>query len=135
MWAYVATYQMPNDDPAALERRVRIDYPVRVDRVHRPRQLPTLRLQRAFGAPGRSRRASSAAAVWSHWMWFLVPHGTVAYLLSAPPRPLPARRRAACTRRSTSALIGYWARADRAALVRGRARRHGRRAARPSCGA
>jgi len=27
MWAYVATYQMPNDDPAALERRVRIAYP------------------------------------------------------------------------------------------------------------
>ena len=32
MWAYVATYQMPNDDPIALERRVRIDYPVRADR-------------------------------------------------------------------------------------------------------
>jgi len=28
MWAYVATYEMPNDDPAALERRVRVAYPV-----------------------------------------------------------------------------------------------------------
>ena len=38
MWAYVATYQMPNDDPDALERRVRIDYPVRVDRADRRRR-------------------------------------------------------------------------------------------------
>ena len=29
MWAYVATYKMPNDDPEALERRVRVDYPVK----------------------------------------------------------------------------------------------------------
>ena len=29
MWAYVATYEMPNDDPDALERRVRVAYPVR----------------------------------------------------------------------------------------------------------
>src|SRR4051794_28479694 len=28
MWAYVATYKMPHDDPAALERRVRVVYPV-----------------------------------------------------------------------------------------------------------
>src|SRR3954467_12490611 len=33
MWAYVATYQMPNDDPIELERRVRIDYPVNVDKL------------------------------------------------------------------------------------------------------
>ena len=32
MWAYFAAYQMPNDDPEALERRVHVDYPVRIDR-------------------------------------------------------------------------------------------------------
>jgi len=31
MWAYLATYKMPNDDPEALERRVRIAYPVKFD--------------------------------------------------------------------------------------------------------
>ncbi len=28
MWAYIAAYEMPNDDHEALERRVRIDYPI-----------------------------------------------------------------------------------------------------------
>src|SRR5215213_10140246 len=32
MWAYVATYEMPNDDPEALERRVRVRYPVLADK-------------------------------------------------------------------------------------------------------
>jgi len=80
MWAYVAAYQMPNDDSAALERRVRIDYPVRVDRVLGLGTLPTLRLQRALGRPGPFRRFEKVL-VWAHWIWFTVPHGTLAYLL------------------------------------------------------
>src|SRR5215218_6764849 len=32
MWAYVATYQMPNDDPEVLERRVHVRYPVVADK-------------------------------------------------------------------------------------------------------
>ena len=101
MWAYVATYEMPNDDPEALERRVRVAYPVRVDRFIGLGTTPTLRLQRALGHPGGFRRWEKAL-VWSHWLWFLFPHGTVAYLLTRHPRPLPARGRARCTRRSTS---------------------------------
>src|SRR6476660_980046 len=31
MWAYLAAYKMPNDDPEALEARVLVDYPVRFD--------------------------------------------------------------------------------------------------------
>ena len=31
MWAYVSAYKIPHDDPEALERRVRIDYPIAVD--------------------------------------------------------------------------------------------------------
>ena len=32
MWAYIAHYELPNDDHEALLRRVRIDYPIRIDR-------------------------------------------------------------------------------------------------------
>src|SRR5205085_10157418 len=46
MWAYVAAYQMPHDDPEALERRVHIDYPVRADTALGLGLPPTLRLQR-----------------------------------------------------------------------------------------
>jgi hypothetical protein len=32
MYAYVTAYKMPNDDPEALERRVKVAYPVKADR-------------------------------------------------------------------------------------------------------
>lgn len=80
MWAYIATYQMPHDDPESLEQRVRIDYPVKADRAIGLGTLPTLRLQRALSKPGGLRRIDEVLT-WVHWIWFLVPHGTVAYML------------------------------------------------------
>jgi hypothetical protein len=80
MWAYVAAYQMPHDDPEALERRVHVDYPVKIDRVLGLGELPSIRLQRAFGAPGRIQWRDKFF-IWPHWMWFAVPHSAVAYIL------------------------------------------------------
>jgi len=107
MWAYVATYQMPNDDPEALERRVRVAYPVRADRFLGLGTTPTLRLQRALGRPGRFRTWEKAL-VWSHWLWFLFPHGTVAYLLLRHPERFP-RGAAHVYATFDLGLIGYWA--------------------------
>jgi membrane-associated phospholipid phosphatase len=81
MWAYVAAYELPNDDPERLRRRVRVGYPVRIDRALGLGELPGVRLQRAFGRPGRPLRGAEQALVWAHWLWFLFPHGSVAYLL------------------------------------------------------
>src|SRR5436190_9975162 len=89
MWAYVATYQMPHDDPEALEARVHVDYPVTVDRAIGLGRLPTLRLQRALAKDGELRVADQAL-VWVHWIWFLVPHGTVAYMLLRHRERFPA---------------------------------------------
>jgi len=89
MWAYIATYQMPHDDPEALEARVHVDYPVVLDRVIGAGELPTLRLQRALARPGALRPVDQAL-VWVHWVWFLVPHGTVAYLIARHPERFPA---------------------------------------------
>jgi hypothetical protein len=80
MWAYLAAYEMPHDDPDALRRRVRIDYPVRVDRAIGLGTPPTLRLQRLLSEPG-SPRAIEKALVWTHWAWFAVPHAATAYVL------------------------------------------------------
>jgi hypothetical protein len=107
MWAYVATYQMPNDDPAALERRVKVAYPVRADRFLGAGTTPTLRLQRALGRPGRFR-AWEKLLVWSHWLWFVFPHGTVAYLLLRHPERFP-RGVAQVYATFDLGLIGYWA--------------------------
>jgi membrane-associated phospholipid phosphatase len=107
MWAYVATYQMPNDDPEALQRRVRVAYPVRVDRALGLGVTPTLRLQRAFGTPGRFA-AWEKLLVWSHWLWFAFPHGSAAYMLLRRREQFP---RAAAQIYATFDLgvIGYWA--------------------------
>jgi hypothetical protein len=87
MWAYVATYQMPNDDPIELERRVRIDYPVNVDKL--------------IGGVERT-------LIWSHWIWFLVPHGTAAFLLLRHRDQFP-RGAALLYATFDLGLIGYWA--------------------------
>ena len=80
MWAYYAHYDMPDDDPDALLRRTRVDYPIRIDRAIGCGETPTTRLQRALGTPGEVRPHDLALAM-VHWAWFVVPHGTVAYLL------------------------------------------------------
>jgi hypothetical protein len=107
MWAYFAGYQMPNDDPAALERRVKVAYPVRIDRVIGLGRTPTIRLQRALAGPARFRRWEKAL-VWSHWLWFLFPHGTVLYVALRRPERFP---RTALHVYATFdlGLIGYWA--------------------------
>jgi membrane-associated phospholipid phosphatase len=86
MWAYVAAYEMPHDDPERLAARARVEYPARADRVLGLGVLPTVRLQRAFAKPGSINRFERALA-WCHWLWFLVPHCSVGYvLLRAPER-------------------------------------------------
>jgi membrane-associated phospholipid phosphatase len=89
MWAYIATYQMPHDDAEALERRVHVDYPVAVDRVIGLGRLPTLRLQRGLATDGELRLADQALS-WVHWVWFFIPHGTVAYLIARHRDHFPA---------------------------------------------
>ena len=98
MWAYLAAYKSPHDDPDAQQRRVHVDYPIGADRVLGLGELPSVRLQRALARERRRRRRSGAALdrvlVWAHWSWFAVPHGSLLYILAAPPRALPARGRA-----------------------------------------
>jgi membrane-associated phospholipid phosphatase len=80
MWAYVAAYEMPNDDPEGLEARVHIDYPVIADRVLGLGVPPTMRLQRLFAHPGEIQ-GYEKLLVWAHWVWFAVPHSALIYVL------------------------------------------------------
>jgi membrane-associated phospholipid phosphatase len=94
MWAYLAAYKAPHDDEDAQARRVHIDYPIDIDRVLGLGELPTLRLQRALarvdetnGEP--SWRPLDRVLVWAHWAWFMVPHGSLAYILVRHPERFP----------------------------------------------
>jgi membrane-associated phospholipid phosphatase len=84
MWAYVAAYEMPHDDPERLAKRALVDYPIVADRALGLGTPPTLRLQRAFSSPGSVNRVERAL-VWCHWLWFFVPHGSVGYVLIRRP--------------------------------------------------
>ncbi len=107
MSAYIATYQMPHDDPQALRARVRVRYPIVVDRAIGLGDLPGLRLQRALARPGAIAGADQVL-IWCHWLWFLVPHGTVAYVLWRRRDLFPSA--AARTYAVFDlGLIGYWA--------------------------
>jgi hypothetical protein len=79
MWAYLAAYKSPHDDEREQESRVLIDYPIAVDRVLGLGELPTVRLQRRL-ARGQWR-LGDRVLVWAHWSWFLVPHGSLVYIM------------------------------------------------------
>jgi membrane-associated phospholipid phosphatase len=92
MWAYVAAYKSPHDDEHAQAERVRIDYPIDIDRVLGLGELPTVRLQRRLarvGADGAQWRTLDKVLVWAHWSWFMVPHGSLAYILMRHPSRFP----------------------------------------------
>ncbi len=89
MWAYLAAYEMPHDDPRRLAARVRVRYPILIDRVLGGGVPPTLRLQRAFSAPGAVNRFERVL-VWCHWTWFMIPHASVAYVLARDPDRFPS---------------------------------------------
>jgi hypothetical protein len=106
MWAYIAHYQMPNDDPELLLERLKVAYPARVDRVIGLGEAPTLRLQRALGTPGVVRRHDLALSI-VHWAWFFFPHGTVAYVLVRHRERFP-RSAALMAGTFDAGLIAYW---------------------------
>ncbi len=94
MWAYLAAYKTPHDDEHAQIQRVHIDYPIDVDRVLGCGELPTLRLQRALARIDPSNGEPSwqtldKVLVWTHWAWFMVPHGSLAYILLRHPEKFP----------------------------------------------
>jgi membrane-associated phospholipid phosphatase len=92
MWAYLAAYKSPHDDPVAQERRVHVDYPIIVDRILGLGELPSLRLQRALareGPQGAEWGVVDRVLVWAHWMWFMVPHGSLAYIRLRHPQRFP----------------------------------------------
>ena len=69
-----------------------IDYPIVADRVLGLGELPSLRLQRALareGPDGAEWGVLDRVLVWAHWMWFMVPHGSLVYILARHPQRFP----------------------------------------------
>jgi membrane-associated phospholipid phosphatase len=80
MWAFTVIHEMPYDDPDRLRRRLRVRYPIRVDRVLGLGELPTVRLQRTFSRPGQVTALDRVLAI-THWAWFIEPHLALLWIL------------------------------------------------------
>jgi hypothetical protein len=107
MWAYVAAYELPHDDSERQAARVRVRYPIAVDRVLGLGKPPTLRLQHAFAKPGEIR-PFERVLVWCHWAWFSVPHASLAYVLLRDPDRFPSAAARMYGVFDTGAVF-YWA--------------------------
>jgi hypothetical protein len=106
MWAYIAAYELPNADPGRLQARVRVKYPIVVDRILGLGHTPTLRFQR-LSKPGEINRFERLL-VWCHWLWFFVPHTSVAYVLLRNPDRFPSAAARMYGVFDTGAVF-YWA--------------------------
>jgi hypothetical protein len=81
MWMFVMGHELPYDDPERAESRLRVGYPIRVDRVLGGGELPNVRLQRALAGLGK-RNIVDRFLSWVHWSWFFEPHSALAYILA-----------------------------------------------------
>jgi membrane-associated phospholipid phosphatase len=87
MWLFKVTWEMPFDHKEKLRARVRIDYPIGIDRFLGRGVTPTQRLQRALRTPGKVSLLDMAVTV-VYGSWFL-PHLLLGYLLLRDERYVP----------------------------------------------
>ena len=92
MWAFLHCKDLPHDDPEALRRRLRIEYPINADLAIGAGELPSVRLQQALEALGRGNPLDRTLS-WVHWMWFFEPHGSLLWILSKHPERFPKAAR------------------------------------------
>jgi membrane-associated phospholipid phosphatase len=107
MWAFTMVHELPYDDPERLQRRLRVRYPITIDRAIGLGRLPNARLQRALS---RFRRVGTLDRflTWVHWLWFFEPYLALTWILFRHPERFPraARRLAAVF---DIGCIGYFA--------------------------
>jgi hypothetical protein len=81
MWMFTMGHELPYDDPERAESRLRVGYPIEIDRVLGAGELPNVRLQRALAGLGRGNVVDRFLS-WVHWSWFFEPHAALAWILS-----------------------------------------------------
>jgi hypothetical protein len=105
MWAYIIVHELPYENPERLERRVRVEYPIKVDRALFG-SPPTVVLQRVLSHPGEPTLLDYGL-VFLHWGWFLQPHSASAWILWRHPDRFPQAAALICGIFDIG-LIGYF---------------------------
>ena len=92
MWGFAIAHELPYDDPDALRRRLKVRYPIAVDRALGFGELPNVRLQRAFSVPGQVTKRDRFLS-FVHWAWFLQPHAALLWILLRDEERFPRAAR------------------------------------------
>lgn len=92
MWGFTMVHELPYDDPERLRERLRVRYPIAVDRVLGLGRLPNVRLQRAL-AGRRGTWALDRVLTWVHWLWFVEPYLALVWILLRHPERFPRAAR------------------------------------------
>lgn len=82
MWAFVMVHELPYDDPDALRRRLKVRYPIRIDRAIGRGILPNTRLQHALMRPAERVSGLDRCLTFAHWAWFFEPHLSLIFILA-----------------------------------------------------
>ena len=80
MWAFTVVHELPYDDPERLRERLKVRYPIQVDRALGCGELPTHRLQRTFSRSGPVGARDVFLTI-VHWAWFLEPHAALLWII------------------------------------------------------
>lgn len=92
MWAFAVSHELPYDDPVRLRERLRVEYPIRIDRAIGFGQLPNHRLQRLLHDSPFGQMLTRFSA-WTHWFWFAQPYVALAWILIRHNDRFPASAR------------------------------------------
>jgi membrane-associated phospholipid phosphatase len=87
MWLFKVSWEVPFDEPEKLRRRLRVDYPIRIDTILGGGVPPSQRLQRALRTPGQVSLLDKAVTL-VYGSWFL-PHLLLGYILMRDERYVP----------------------------------------------
>jgi membrane-associated phospholipid phosphatase len=92
MWAFTVIHELPYDHPDRLRERLRVRYPIAVDRLLGAGELPNVRLQRALSRPREVTRLDRVLAI-VHWAWFFEPYAALVWILLRDERRFPSAAR------------------------------------------
>ena len=92
MWAFGVIHELPYDQPDRLRERLRVRYPIAVDRFLGAGELPNVRLQRALSRAGEVTRLDRVLAM-AHWAWLIEPYAALVWILLRDERRFPSAAR------------------------------------------
>jgi membrane-associated phospholipid phosphatase len=81
MWAFTMVHELPYDEPEKLRARLKVRYPIRIDRAIGRGRLPNARLQRRLVPADGRVTLFDRALTFAHWAWFFEPHLSLVYVL------------------------------------------------------